>query len=298
MNGETQYLNLLQEIAEKGHYRKTRNGNTKSLFGKHLEFDLRENRFPLLTTKKMFLRGIFEELAFFLRGATNSKCLEEKGVHIWKGNTSREFLDSLGFSHLEEGDMGPMYFYQIYHFNAPYTNCQANYSGMGLNQWEQVIQLLRTDRTSRRMIMTTYNPLQASEGVLYPCHGIVIQFAVEGENELCCHMHQRSCDTFLGEPYNIASYSLLVILLCRYLNDTCDTDFRFVPGKLTISLGDCHIYENHLDSVQTQLTREPFPFPTLTIRGGPLTDLTTLDFSCLELRDYQCHPTLKEKMVA
>jgi thymidylate synthase len=297
MNGEQQYLFILKEILEKGHYRKTRNGNTFSLFGKHMEFDLKNNMFPLLTTKKMFLRGIFEELIFFLKGQTNTKLLEEKCVNIWKGNTSRDFLDTMGFYKYNEGDMGPMYFYQIYHFNAKYEGCLTDYNNKGLNQFNDVIHLLKTDRYSRRIFMTTYNPLQAKEGVLYPCHGIVIQFAVEGENELCCHMYQRSADFFHGICYNITSYSLLVILLVQFLNDTSTDDFKFVPGKLCISIGDCHIYESHINAVKEQLSREPYPFPKIKF-NEPIIDLTKIFFSSIELIDYICHPSIKVDMVA
>jgi thymidylate synthase len=294
---EKQYLNLLREILVKGHYRKTRNGNTLSLFGKNLEFNLENQSFPLLTTKKMFLRGIFEELSFFLKGDTNSKNLEKKGVNIWKPNTTREFLDSVDLVDYDEGDMGPMYFYQIYHFNYPYSGCNNNYSEKGLNQMDNVIHLLRTDRFSRRIIMTTYNPLQAGEGVLYPCHGIVIQFAVEGDNRLCCQMYQRSGDCFLGIPFNIASYSLLLLFMVKYLNDTNDkNDFKFVPGKLCISIGDCHIYENHVASVEKQLSRKPFPFPKLNVKR--VDDLKRVDFNDIELVDYECHPSIKIDMVA
>jgi thymidylate synthase len=295
--GEQQYLDILRDILFRGHYRTTRNGTAFSLFSKHMEFDLRGGQFPLMTTRKIFFRGIFEELQFFLRGQTDTKVLEEKGVNIWKGNTNREFLDSLGHSDYEEGDMGPMYFYQIYHFNAPYSGCKTDYSGQGFNQWEQVVHLLRTNRYSRRIMMTTYNPLQASEGVLYPCHGIVIQFAVEGTNELCCHMHQRSADFFHGISFNVASYSLLVILLCHYLNDTSTDDFRFVPGKLSISLGDCHLYVEHEKAVREQLLREPFAFPRIQIKK-PITDLQNIDFSAIEIVGYQCHPSIKADMVA
>lgn len=307
---ENEYLHLLREVLEKGHYRKTRNGNTFSLFGKHLDFDLRGGQFPLLTTKKMFFRGIFEELAFFLRGETNSKILEDKGVNIWKGNTSRQFLDSMNFTHYEEGDMGPMYFYQIYHYNRPYQGCNFDYSvndgkSNQLNQFKTVIDLLKTDRFSRRIMMTTFNPLQAEQGVLYPCHGIVIQFAVEGENELCCHMYQRSADLFHGLPFNIASYALLTILLCKYLNDTTKgcTHFTesnlapFVPGKLIISLGDCHIYESHVEAVKTQLSRKSLPFPKLEICDS-LTDLTKIQYSSLNIIDYNPCPNIKVDMVA
>jgi thymidylate synthase len=307
-HAETQYLNLLREVLEKGHHRKTRNSNTFSLFGKHLEFDLKNGEFPLLTTKKMFFRGIFEELAFFLRGETNSKILEEKGINIWKGNTTREFLDSINLTNYQEGDMGPMYFYQIYHYNHPYEGCNTDYnkltSGMrenGMNQFAQVIHLLKTDRYSRRILMTTFNPVQACQGVLYPCHGIVIQFAVEGENELCCHMYQRSADLFHGLPFNIASYALLTILLCKYLNDTNDVYENelknFVPGKLVVSLGDCHIYESHMEAVKTQLVRETHPFPKIVV-DDLITDLTKVEFSSLKLVDYICHPNIKVDMVA
>jgi len=290
--GEQSYLNLCQEVLEKGHYRPTRNGHTYSLFGKHLEFDLR-NSFPLLTTKKMFFRGIFEELNFFLSGSTNSKILEEKGVNIWKANTSKEFIASQNLNY-EEGDIGALYFYQIYHFNAPYEGCLANYEGKGFNQFEQVIHLLKTDRFSRRILMTTYNPLQAEEGVLYPCHGITIQFAVEGTNELCCHMYQRSADIFLGLPFNIASYSLLTIILCNILNN--EVEDKFVPGKLCISLGDCHIYEQHIEAVRTQLSREPLPFPQLEIIN--MTTLENITIDNCHLTNYVYHPAIKADMIA
>jgi thymidylate synthase len=297
MNGEKQYLSILDDILNNGHYRKTRNGNTFSLFGKHMEFDLKNNQLPILTTKKVFLRGIFEELLFFLKGQTNTKLMQEKGVNIWKGNTNRDFLDTNGFYNYDEGDMGPMYFYQIYHFNYPYNGCLTNYNEKGFNQFNEVINLLKYDRYSRRIFMTTYNPLQAKEGVLYPCHGIVIQFAVQGENELCCHMYQRSADFFLGICYNITSYSLLVLFLVQYLNDTSTDDFKFVPGKLCISMGDCHIYESHISAVKEQLSREPYPFPKLKI-NKPIIDLTNIDFSFIELIDYVCHPTIKVDMIS
>lgn len=297
-DGEQQYLNVLREVLEKGHYRKTRNANTLSLFGKHLEFSLKDNTLPVLTTKRMFLRGIFEELKFFLGGHTNSKILENNNVSIWKPNTTREFLDGRGLNHYEEGDMGPMYFFQVFHFNAPYEGCRADYTNKGFNQFEELIHLLKTDRFSRRMILTTYNPLQAKEGVLYPCHGITIQFGIENDNELCCHMHQRSTDLFLGESWNLTSYSLLVHILCNYVNHSNNyTGPWLIPSKLTLSLGDCHIYETHVDAVKTQLERTPFPFPKLNIKTK-ITDFNELRFEDFELIDYKYHPPIKADMVA
>ena len=294
---EHRYLDLLKEAIWDSEDRNSRAGVTKSFFGRTLRFDLSKNTIPLLTTKRIFWKGVVEELLFFIRGETQTKRLEEKGVNIWKGNTSRDFLDTMGFYKYNEGDMGPMYFYQIYHFNASYDGCLTDYSEKGLNQFKDVIHLLKTDRYSRRIFMTTYNPLQAKDGVLYPCHGIVIQFAVDGENELCCHMYQRSADFFHGICYNITSYSLLVILLVQYLNDTSTDDFKFVPGRLCISLGDCHIYESHINSVKEQLSREPFSFPKLKI-NGPIFDLTEIKFSSIEVIDYICHPAINVDMVA
>jgi thymidylate synthase len=158
---ETNYLTIMKDIIENGSKRKTRNGVTYSLFGKHMEFDLNAG-FPLLTTKKMGLRLIFEELMFFLRGKTDTKLLEQKNINIWKGNTSREFLDNNGFKHYNEGEMGKMYGFQWRHFN-------GNDETTGIDQLTDVLHLIKTDPTSRRILMTSYNPNQSKEGVLYPC---------------------------------------------------------------------------------------------------------------------------------
>lgn len=194
---ENQYLNLLNEILQKGHFRSTRNSNTWSLFGKTMEFNL-GNGFPLLTTKKVFFRGVFEELLFFLRGDTNAKKLSDKGVKIWEGNTSRDFLDKAGLGHYETGDTGPMYGFQLKYFNTKYEGADKDYTGQGIDQLQYVLDLLKNDPYSRRIIMTTYNPIQKFDGVLFPCHGLFIQFYVEENNKLSCMMTQRSCDVFLG----------------------------------------------------------------------------------------------------
>lgn len=190
---EQEYLNLLENILNAGHYRQTRNSKTWSTFGKAMEFDLSKG-FPILTTKKVFLRGVFEELLFFLKGDTNAKHLSDKGVKIWDGNTSREFLDSVGLQHYQPGDMGPMYGFQLAYYNAPYKGCDADYTGQGVDQIEYCLNLLKTDPYSRRILMTTYNPAQAKEGVLFPCHGITIMFHVDENHRLSCMMTQRSVD--------------------------------------------------------------------------------------------------------
>jgi dihydrofolate reductase/thymidylate synthase len=189
---ETKYLNLLEEILKSGNEHKTRNAITKSLFAEQLVFDL-QDQIPILTTKRMFIRGIFEELLWFLRGQTDSKILEDNKVNIWKGNTTKEFIDSVGLPY-REGDIGNMYGFQLKHAGTEYTGCDTTYDNQGFDQVQYCLNLLKHDKYSRRIVMTTYVPHEAGKGVLYPCHGIVIQFYVreyDGLNYLSCHMYQR-----------------------------------------------------------------------------------------------------------
>jgi thymidylate synthase len=298
---ETNYLNLMKDIIIKGNLRPTRNANTYTLFGKMLEFNLIEG-FPLLTTKKMFLRGIFEELKFFLLGKTNTKLLEEKGVNIWKGNTNRDFLDKNGHQNYQEGDMGPMYGFQLAHFGAKYKGCDYDYESDGVNQLNDVINLLINDRFSRRILMTTYNPSQSHEGVLYPCHGLTIQFAVEGKksNELVCSMYQRSMDSVLGAPFNIASYALLVYIICNIVNNNVTDENKLVPGRLIMFIGDVHVYEGHIDAVNTQLKNLPNRFPWLNINKQliKINDIANLEFTDIDLIGYNSHESIKAEMYA
>lgn len=189
LTGEFQYLRLLSKIINEGELRQTRNSKTWSLFNQNLEFDLEKDGFPLLTTKKMFWKGIVEELLFFIRGDTNTKHLEEKGVNIWKGNTTQEFIDKLKLPY-QEGDMGPMYGFNWRHFGAEYKDYKTDYTGKGFDQLTKVIDEIKNNPTSRRIIMTDFNPAIAHQGVLYPCHSIVIQFYVRNEF-LDLKMYQR-----------------------------------------------------------------------------------------------------------
>jgi dihydrofolate reductase/thymidylate synthase len=298
---ETQYLKLVHNIISTGNLRQTRNAKTYASFGKMLEFDLKKG-FPLLTTKKMALRLIFEELKFFLLGKTNTKELEDKNVNIWKGNTNRNFLDENGHSDYKDGDMGPMYGFQLLHFNADYVGTEANYENVGYNQLSEVIHLLKTDKFSRRIVMTTYNPIQAKQGVLYPCHGLTIQFGVEGEhsNELSCHMYQLSSDAFLGKPYNIASYALLVHIICNIVNECAQYEDTLIPGRLIMSFGDVHVYEDHIEAVKEQITRKPYKFPWLQIKKEILgiDDIKNLEFSDIKLIGYKSSGIIKAPMIA
>ncbi|HSW76428.1 MAG TPA: thymidylate synthase [Candidatus Saccharimonadales bacterium] len=299
---EHQYLTLLHNVLQEGHFRQTRNAKTWSLFGKTLTFDLSKS-FPLLTTKKVFFRGVFEELLFFLRGDTNTKHLEEKGVTIWKANTSREFLDSVGLHHYDEGDMGPIYSFNLRHFGYPYHGCD-DYTGKGFDQIDYVLNLLKHDPFSRRIVMTTFDPSTSNQGCLYPCHGYHIQFYVTMDKDntcylLSCMMTQRSADLFLGLPFNITSYSLLVFMICEVINNDIDyKGLKFNPHLLSIVLGDTHIYQSHASSCIRQLLRDPHPFPKLVIKKRNIKQLTDFTFDDLELIDYQCYPTIVTKMIA
>lgn len=294
---EMQYLNIMKKIIEHGHYRKTRNANTYSIFGGNMEFNLEDNTFPLLTTKKMFTKGIFEELKFFLMGLTDSKILEKKGVNIWKSNTSREFLDSVGLNHLEEGDMGPLYSFQMRHFGAKYNGCKENYDGQGIDQFNNIINTLKNDKYSRRMLMTTYNPSQINQAPLPPCHGIAIQFGIEGTNKLCCHMYQRSSDWILGEPFNIASYAFLVYIICELVNNDDKVKEKIIPSKLIISLGDIHIYDSHLEVAKIQMGRKPYIFPKIRF-NKKINCIEELNYEDIEILNYECHSQLNAKMIA
>ena len=298
-NDEINYLSLLNHIMENGNTRQTRNAIVKSSFAATLNFDLK-NKFPLLTTKKIFLRGIFEELVWFLKGDTNSKHLEEKRVNIWKMNTSQEFIESMNLPY-KEGDIGNMYGFQWLHNGAEYTGYDTDYTNKGFNQIEYCLNLLKTDKYSRRILLTTYSPHSANKGVLYPCHGLTVQFYVrehEDKNYLSCHMYQRSADLFLGEPFNISSYSLLVYMFCEVLNNSEDYNgMTFYPDILYISFGDVHVYDNHFDQVNEQLKRSPYEFPQLKFKRK-VKNFNDFKWEDIEVINYNSHPRIKASMVA
>lgn len=287
---ETQYLQMLRETLETGESRNTRNGITYSKFFKTISFDLAEG-FPLLTTKKMFWKGIVEELLFFIRGETDTTILSEKGVRIWELNTRNSFLQENNLPY-KEGDMGPMYGYQWRFFNKPYVSESQSQvkQNTGVDQLKKVINEIKTDPNSRRIIMTTFNPEQVDQGVLYPCHSIVIQFYVE-KGRLSCSMYQRSCDIFLGCPFNIASTSLLLHIISMLTN--------LEPGMVNMIFGDYHIYEEHKSAITEQLNREPYSLCNISIKH--FTTLEEVEASALDdykLINYQSYPPIKALMIA
>ena len=287
---EAQYLNLIRDILSEGTLEQGRNGNTKCVFGAAMHFSLDHGAIPVLTTKRVAWKTCLKELLWFIKGDTNNEHLQEQGVTIWNGNASRDFLDSRGLAHLRENDLGPVYGHQWRHFNAKYTTCDENYDGKGVDQLEYIIKCLKdpAQRTSRRMIMSAWNPCQLDEMALPPCH-ILVQFNVTSGNKLSCCMFQRSADVALGVPFNIASYSFLTHLLAKH----CDLEAH----EFIYYLGNAHIYECHLDAIKEQLTRVPYKFPTIAvnIKRDNINDYTIDDF---ELRDYKSHDVIKMKMVA
>jgi thymidylate synthase/dihydrofolate reductase len=297
-HAEYQYLQLLDDCLKHGNVRQTRNAITHSMFNKTISFDLAGGAFPLLTTKKVFMRGIFEELLFFLKGQTDSKLLEAKGVNIWRPNTTAEFLAACKLPY-KEGTMGPMYGWNWRHFGASYVDAETDYAGSGFDQLDYVMKLLKSDPHSRRILMTTYNPATARDGVLYPCHSIVIQFYVTERDStyyVSMSMYQRSVDLACGLPFNIASNALLLHMICDCLNSQ-GFGKTYVADKMHIVLGDIHIYQQHVDGIKEQLRRIPKTFPTLHFKQSQSV-LTDYVWDDVEVCGYESHPAIKYDMVA
>jgi thymidylate synthase len=287
---EYQYLNLIENILENGVWEEGRNGKTKSIFGQSMRFSLKDGKIPILTTKKTAWKTCLKELLWFIRGQTDNKILKEQGVHIWDANGSREFLDSRGLHHYAEDMLGPIYGAQWRHFNAEYNAANGSASTEGVDQLQQIIDALKDpkQRTSRRLVMSAWNPCQLNQMALPPCH-ILCQFNVHDGNKLSCMMVQRSNDEALGTCFNIASYSFLTHLLAKH----CGLEaYEFVYFK-----GNCHIYEEHIEIIKEQLKREPYPFPTLTINQvrDNINDYQVEDFV---INNYQHHQPIKFQMVA
>ncbi|PKK34308.1 thymidylate synthetase [Columba livia] len=244
-----------------------------------------QDQFPLLTTKRVFWKGVLEELLWFIKGSTNAKELSAKGVKIWDANGSREFLDKQGFSSREEGDLGPVYGFQWRHFGAEYKDMHTDYSNQGVDQLQKVIETIKTNPDDRRIIMCAWNPKDISLMALPPCHALCQFYVVNGE--LSCQLYQRSGDMGLGVPFNIASYSLLTYMIAHVTG--------LKPGEFIHTLGDAHVYLNHVEPLKVQLQREPRPFPKLRIlrKVEDISDFKAEDF---QIEDYNPHPPIKMEM--
>ena len=292
---EYQYLNLVSDIIEKGTWEEGRNGKTKSIFGGMMRFSLKDGQIPILTTKKTAWKTCLKELLWFIRGDTDNKILKKQGVHIWDANGSREFLDSRGLKLYPEDMLGPIYGYQWRNFNASY-HCftghpidDLQHPFDGIDQLQQIIDALKdpAQRTSRRLIMTAWNPKQLDQMALPPCH-ILCQFNVHDGNKLSCSMYQRSVDSILGLPFNIASYSMLTHLIAKH----CGLEaYDFVHF-----MGNCHLYDNAIDAANLQITREPFPFPTVSIKQVR-ENINEYQIDDFVLENYQSKEAIKVSIV-
>jgi thymidylate synthase len=257
-----QYLALMKDILDNGAKKTDRTGTgTLSVFGRQLRFDLTEG-FPLVTTKKLHLRSIIYELLWFLRGDTNIKYLKEHGVSIWD-----EWAD-------ENGDLGPVYGSQWRSWPAP--------DGRHIDQISNLLTQLRQKPDSRRHIVSAWNPAEVDKMALPPCHALFQFYVADGK--LSCQLYQRSADYFLGVPFNIASYALLTYMVAQQ----CDLQ----PGEFVWTGGDVHLYLNHLEQVNIQLSREPLPLPQLSIKRKP-DSIFEYQFEDFEIINYQAHPSIK-----
>lgn len=287
---EYQYLNLIQDLLNEGKLEEGRNGKTLRGVGAAMHFSLENGKIPILTTKKTAWKTCIKELLFFCKGQTDNRILTNQGVGIWKGNTTAEFLESRGLDYEPGASLGPLYGYSWRFWNAPYTGCETDYTGQGIDQLQKVINDLKNPETrnSRRHVISAWNPEHLDEGVLPPCH-ILFQFFVTDGNKLSCVLYQRANDEFLGIPFNLASYSVLTNMVAKI----CGLE----PYEFIHYGGDCHIYAEHVKQCQEQISREPYPFPTLEIlnQRDNINDYVLEDF---KLKDYQHHAQIKGEMVA
>ena len=260
--GERQYLDLVAHVLAQGAKKTDRTGTgTLSVFGAQMRFDL-AGSFPLLTTKKLHLKSIIYELLWFLSGDTNVRWLQERGVSIWD-----EWAD-------ENGELGPVYGYQWRHWRTP--------EGREIDQITQVVESIRRKPDSRRHIVTAWNPADVDRMALPPCHALFQFYVADGK--LSCQMYQRSADLFLGVPFNIASYALLTLMIAQVTGHA--------PGEFVLTLGDAHLYLNHLEQAREQLGRAERPFPRMRL-NPEVKDLFAFRFEDFTLEGYDPHPAIK-----
>jgi len=276
----------VRHVLDTGVERGDRTGTgTISTFGKSMKFSLRNDAMPLLTTKRTFWRGVAEELLWFVSGDTSAKTLQQKDIHIWDGNGSRQYLDKIGLTDREEGDLGPVYGFQWRHFGAEYKTMHDDYTGEGVDQLKHLIHTIKTNPSDRRMIVSAWNPAAFHLMALPPCH-MFAQFYV-ANGELSCQMYQRSADMGLGVPFNIASYALLTHMIAKCTG--------LVAGDFIHVIGDCHVYKDHVGPLREQLERTPTPFPTLLINTENI-DIDGFKYEDFEIVGYKPHKSIKMKM--
>ncbi len=287
-NGEMEYLNLLKNIYFDGKARDSRNSKVLSIFSPpSMRFDIRKG-FPLLTSKKMPWKIVLRELLWFIRGDTSNKKLQEKNVHIWDDNSTKEYMESRGLGHYIDGDLGPIYGFQWRHFGAKYYGCNSDHSGRGFDQLNYIINEIKNNPTSRRIILNSWNAADIDQMALPPCH-VLVQFYVDvQENCIDAKLYQRSGDMFLGIPFNISSYAMLLSIIGNITG--------YTPRYFIHDIGDAHIYDNHKESIEEQLIKRTYSFPKFIIRQK-IQSIDEIDEDMFEVKDYQCNQVIKAKMI-
>lgn len=283
---EYEYINLVKKILKEGKFKPDRTGTgTLSIFGAQMRFNIRDDTLPLVTTKRVFWRGVAKELLWFIRGSTNSKELSADGVHIWDANGAKDFLEKNGLGHREEGDLGPVYGFQWRHYGAEYKDCKTDYKGQGIDQLNNLIERIKNNPNDRRLILSAWNPKDILKMALPPCHCLA-QFYVN-DGELSCQLYQRSADVGIGVPFNIASYSLLTHMIAHVTG--------LKTGDFVHTLGDAHIYQDHVEALTEQTQKKPREFPKLKFTR----DVKTIDdfrMDDFELIGYNPHAHIPMKM--
>lgn len=278
---EQAYLDLIRYVYQHGTQKGDRTGTgTRSVFGAQMRFDLNDG-FPLLTTKKIHTKSVIYELLWFLKGDTHVKYLQDNGVRIWNEWATAEQTARFG---RQAGDLGAVYGHQWRNFGAT-TDENGHFNDDGIDQIHQVIEQIKDNPNSRRLIVTGWNPKEADQVALPPCHTLFQFFVADGK--LSCQLYQRSADLFLGVPFNIASYALLTHMVAQ----VCGLSV----GEFVWTGGDCHLYSNHFEQVQTQLNRKPFALPTLQLNPN-IDNIFDFTFDDIDIINYQSHPTIKAEV--
>ena len=286
---EQQYLDCLVRITKLGNINVDRTGvGTYSTFGETFRYDLSDT-FPLLTTKKMWLRAIFEELKFYLSGKTDNSILTEKGINIWNENTTRDFLDKRGLSHYPEHDMGESYGFNFRHYGSEYKTCKEDYTGKGFDQVNYVINLIRNNPTSRRIIIDLWNGSTLDKASLPPCLCKYQFYVNTTDNKLDLMIYLRSSDFFLANNWNVCTGAFLVYMICNL------EGIKYTPGILTVITGDTHIYKSHIKQVEENIERVPRPYPKLIVKEKKK-DIMNFEFSDFKLIGYNPYPNIKADM--
>jgi dihydrofolate reductase / thymidylate synthase len=291
VSSEMQYLNALKEIKETGIKNIDRTGvGTISKFGMRFEYDLKDG-FPALTTKRIFLRGVFEELMMYLRGQTDNSILQEKGINIWDGNTTREFLDSRGLTEYPVGDMGETYGFNFRHFGGEYNTCKQSYTdNNGFDQLEYVVDLIKNNPTSRRIIINLWNSNTLHRAALPSCL-CQYQFYVNSEKqELDLQIYIRSSDFFLANNWNTCTGAFFVHMLCRL------EGINLTPGRVVVVTGDTHLYLTHLEGVEENIRRIPGPLPILNVKGEKRTKIEEFQWEDMDLIGYYPQKNIRAEM--